>query len=51
MLEVQLNVVTSNVGGHGNNWSAIELTNEMTSGNAIEIGHYNIHEDQIVSLS
>lgn len=51
VLEIQLNVITSNVGGHGNNRSSVELTNEMTSGNTIEVGHYDIHEDQIISLS
>lgn len=29
VLEVELNVVTSNVGRHGNDWSSVELADEV----------------------
>lgn len=48
MLEVQLDIVTSNIGGHGNDGSSVELADEMTGRHTIQVRHYDIHQDQIV---
>jgi hypothetical protein len=48
MLKVHLNIVTSDIGCHGNDWRTVKLPNEMTSRHAIEIRHYNVHQDHIV---
>jgi hypothetical protein len=48
MLEVQLNVVASDIGSHSDDRSAIKLANKMTSRHAIQIWHYNIHQNEIV---
>jgi hypothetical protein len=48
MLEVELDVVTSNVGGHGNDRSAIKLADKMASRDAVQVGHNNIHQNKIV---
>lgn len=48
MLEIQLNVVASDIGCHGNDGRAVELADKVTSGNAIQVWHNNVHQDQIV---
>ena len=51
MLEVKLNIVTSDVGGHGNDRSAVELADEMTGRHTIQVGHNNIHQYKIIFLT
>lgn len=48
VVEVHLNVVTSDVGSHGHNGSAVKLSDQMAGRDTIHIGHDDIHQDQIV---
>lgn len=48
MLEVKLNIIASDVGCHSNDRRPIKLTNEMTCRNSIQIGHYNVHKNQVI---
>jgi hypothetical protein len=48
MLEIHRDVVASNVGCHGYNGGSIELSDQMASRNAIEVGHNDVHQHQIV---
>lgn len=48
MFEIHLYIVTSDVGCHGNNWRTVELSDEMTSRYAIQLRHYDIHQDHVV---
>jgi hypothetical protein len=48
MLEVHRNVVTSNVGGHGDDGSCVELSNQVACRYTIKVRHNNIHQDQVV---
>lgn len=48
VLEVELNVVASNVGGHGNDRGSVKLANEVAGRYTIQVGHYDIHQDQVV---
>lgn len=48
MLEVHRNIVAANVRGHRNDGRMIELPDEMSGGNAVQIRHDDIHEHQIV---
>lgn len=43
VLEVQLDVITSDIGGHGDDRSSVELANKVASRDTIQIGHDNIH--------
>lgn len=48
MLEVELNIVASDVRGHRDDRCAIKLADEMTSGYTIEIRHDDIHQNEII---
>lgn len=48
MLEIHCNVVAANIRGHGNNWRVVKLAYEMRGGDAVQIWHDDIHEDQVV---
>ena len=48
MCKVHRNVVASYVGGHCNYRGGIELTDQMARRNAIEVGHDNVHEHEVV---
>ena len=48
MLEVELDVITSDVGGHSNDRSSVELADKVAGGHAVQVGHYDIHQDQVV---
>jgi tetrahydromethanopterin S-methyltransferase subunit E len=45
MLEVELNIVASNVGSHSNDRSAVKLANKMACRYTIQIWHYDIHQN------
>lgn len=49
MLIVELNVITANIRGHGDNWSfRVELTDQMTGRHTIQVGHDDIHQNKII---
>lgn len=48
MLEIELNIVTPDVGSHSNNGSSVKLTDEMASRHAIEVRHDDVHQNEIV---
>lgn len=48
MLEVELNIITTDVRCHGNDRRAVELADEMTGGYTVQVRHDDIHENQIV---
>jgi hypothetical protein len=48
VLEVELNIIASDVGGHGNDGSSVELADQMTGRHAVQVRHNDIHQDQIV---
>jgi hypothetical protein len=49
--EVHVNIVRSDVGSHGNNWGIWQdFADANRSGNSVEIGHYDVHENQIVRM-
>ena len=48
MLEIHLNVIASDVGGHGNYWRTVELPDEVASRYSIQIRHDNVHQNHIV---
>jgi hypothetical protein len=45
MLKVKLNVIASNVRCHRDDRRPVELTNEMTRRDSIQIGHNYVHQD------
>jgi hypothetical protein len=52
MLKVHGNVVAADVGGHGDDGcGVVELSDKMCGRNTVEIGHDNVHEDEIVLCS
>lgn len=48
MLEIHLNVVASDIRGHGDNWCTIKLSDQMTSRHPVQIRHDNIHQNHII---
>lgn len=48
MLEIELNVITSDVGGHGDDRSSVELADEVACRHTVQIGHDDIHQNQVV---
>jgi hypothetical protein len=48
MSKVHLYVIISDIGCHGNDWRAVELSDDMTSRNTIQLRHYDIHQDHVV---
>lgn len=48
MLEIKLDVVASDVRGHGDDRCAIKLANEMACRYTVQIRHNDIHQNQIV---
>lgn len=48
MLEVHRNVVASDVRGHGDDRSIVELSDEMRGGDTIKVRHDNVHQDEVV---
>lgn len=48
VMEIELNVITSDVGGHGDDRSSVELADQVACGHPVQIGHDDIHQDQIV---
>jgi hypothetical protein len=48
MLEVHRNVVASDVRCHGYNGRVVELTDQMSCRNAVQVRHDNVHENQVV---
>lgn len=51
MLEVELNIIASNVGGHSDDRSSVKLANKVTCRNPIKIWHDDIHQNQVVLRS
>lgn len=51
MLEVKLDIITSDIRGHGDNRSPVELSDKVASRDTIQIGHDDIHKDEIVLLA
>ena len=45
MLEIELDVVASDVRGHGDDRGAIKLANQMTRGYTVQIGHNDVHQN------
>lgn len=43
MLEVELDVITANVRGHGDDGRSVELSNQMTGRDTIEVRHDYVH--------
>lgn len=48
MLEIELNIVTSDIRGHSNDGSPVKLTDQMTGRNTVQIRHNDIHENEVV---
>lgn len=48
MLEIHLNVVAPDVRGHGDDWRAIKLSDQMTSRHAIQIRHDYVHQNHVI---
>jgi hypothetical protein len=48
VLEVHRNVVTSNVGGHCDNGRVVELADEVSRRNTIQVRHNDVHENQVI---
>lgn len=48
MLEIKLDVVASDVRGHGDDRRAIKLANEMACRYTVQIRHNDVHQNQIV---
>lgn len=48
MLEVELDIVTADVGSHGDDRGPVELANKVASRNTIQIGHDNVHENKVI---
>ena len=48
MLEVHCNIITADIGCHGDNRRVVELSNQMASRNTIKVRHDNIHQHEIV---
>jgi uncharacterized UPF0146 family protein len=48
MLEVELNIITTDVRCHGDDRSAVELADEMAGGYTVQVRHDDIHENQII---
>ena len=48
MLEIQLNIITANIGGHGDYGGSVELADQMAGGDPVQIRHDDIHQDQVV---
>ena len=46
--KVHIDVVASNVGRHGDDGGRIELSNQMTGRDAVEVGHDDVHQDQVI---
>lgn len=51
MLEVKLDIITPDIGGHGDNRGPVELADEVASRDTIQIRHDYIHQDEIVLLA
>lgn len=48
MLEVELDIVTANVRCHGDDGGPVELANKVASRDTIQIGHDNVHKNEII---
>ena len=48
MLEIHLDVIASDIRGHGHDWRPIELSDDMASRNAVQVRHDDVHEDHII---
>lgn len=48
MLKVHLYVITSDVGRHSNNGCTVELSNQVTSRDTVQIRHDDVHQDHII---
>ena len=48
MLEVHLNVIAPNIRGHGNDWRAIKLSDQMTSRYSVQVRHYYVHQNHVI---
>ena len=48
MLEVHLDIITSNIRGHSNDRCAIELPDDVAGRNSVEVWHDDVHQDHIV---
>lgn len=48
MLEVELNVITTDVGGHGDDRGTVELADQMAGRYTIQVRHDDVHKNQIV---
>lgn len=48
MLEIHGNIVAADIGGHRNDGCVVELSDEMCGGDAVQVGHDDIHKNQVV---
>lgn len=48
MLEVHGDIVAPDVGGHGNDGSGIKLSNQVASGDTVQVWHDDVHQHKIV---
>lgn len=48
MLEIHRDVVTSDVRRHGNDRGMVELSDQVTSGDPVEIWHDDVHQHHVV---
>ena len=48
MLEIHRDVVAANIGSHSNDGRVIKLSNQMCCRDSVQIGHDDIHKDQII---
>lgn len=48
MVEVKLNVITPDIRCHGDDRGAIKLADKMAGRNAVQVGHDDIHKNQVV---
>lgn len=48
MLEVELDVITTDVRGHGDNRRTVELADQMAGRYTIQVRHDDVHKNQIV---
>ena len=51
VLEIHGDVVAADVGGHGDDGCGVELADQVTSRNAVQIRHDDVHEHEIVLRS
>lgn len=48
VLEIHGDVVAADVGGHGDDGGGVELADQVTSRDAVEVRHDDVHEHEVV---